>query len=108
MEIKRLPSEWRAKGAVWGACWGGGECGYASEEVVANSYDELVKKIRDGIENGSLDSGMGFESLLGAAMLITETKQIKIDDEVYCCENAQIETFGEVPDELIDFALWRC
>ena len=65
-------------GMVWGKCWGGGKCGYAAEKIEADNLDNAVEQAKKMLKNGSLDSGMGFESLTGACLTaaITDTKII--------------------------------
>ena len=58
-----------AKGYVLGNCWGGGIAGYTSRTITGTSLKDIKEQAIDGLD-GSLDSGMGFESLIGAKLHI--------------------------------------
>lgn len=69
----RLFHRFYSSGIVWGRCWGGGECGYAAEELGPfNTREELAEHAMSALLDGSLDSGMGFESLLAAVLKVTD------------------------------------
>jgi len=69
----RLFHRFYSSGIVWGRCWGGGECGYAAEELGPfNTREELAEKAFLMLSDGSLDSGMGFESLIAAILKVTD------------------------------------
>lgn len=67
-----------ANGDVDGKLWGGGYVGYAAEQVQYESSTDGAKKvlsdlkvlIQDMLDDGILDSGMGYDELLGAIMVI--------------------------------------
>ena len=63
-----LKKTYRASGNVWGALWGGGEGGYSARPIASDNRKELIKTAEKMLEDGSLDSGMGFECLLGAVL----------------------------------------
>lgn len=68
-----------AKGYVYGKMWGGGTGYYESKSFMNyKSLKPLFKDINKAFKNGSLDGGMGFETLIGAYMNI-ETKDTKGD-----------------------------
>lgn len=96
---------YRAKGVVFGRLWGGGKGAYASHTLTSDNIDDLRKQIEKGIDDGSLDGGMGFESLVGAAMEITTITDIIIDDETYTNKQFEIEFYGNLDEEEQDFLL---
>ncbi len=59
---------YNSKGIVFGNCWGGGKCGYRATEYSAETENALINKIEISLKDGSLDSGMGFESLYDATL----------------------------------------
>ena len=61
-------------GLVLGLDWGFGQSAYPAEELISDSLEGLKADIEAGIKDGSLDSGMGFQKLIGAFMII-ETKR---------------------------------
>lgn len=92
-----------AKGLVYGICWGGGEGAYHSKTIVSSSMEDLTKKIMEGIEDGSLDKGMGYERLIGALMRITIKTTIVIDGEDYVNESHANQFFGSLNEKQQDF-----
>lgn len=72
-----------ATGIVWGNCWGGGKCGYAAHKIIGETLEAVEVEAKKRLENGSLDGGMGFESLY-AATLNVKVETIKhIDGKDY-------------------------
>jgi len=86
-------------GLVFGNFWGGGKGGFKAEPLRANTKEELLIQAQKGIEDGSLDSGMGYESLIGAVLNITETETIVKDGKDYRHEESEIEFVGKLNEE---------
>lgn len=64
-------------GAVLGNMWGGGR-GYYQARRIAGEYEhagEIEQKALDMLADGSLDSGMGFDGLVGAVLDIEEIER---------------------------------
>jgi len=74
--------KYEASGFVYGYFWGGGEGAYPSEILYSTNKNEIIKLANDGLD-GSLDSGMGFESLIGAILLIVKITNITINNKVF-------------------------
>jgi len=96
---------YRATGIVLGNCWGGGVCGYAANTIKATNRASLVQQIENGIKDGSLDSGMGFESLIGAVMVIDEIDTREIDGKEFIAHDYEDEIFGDVMPEQEDMLI---
>ena len=96
---------YRATGIVLGNCWGGGVCGYAANEIRATNRASLVQQIENGIEDGSLDSGMGYESLIGAVMVIETIDSREIDSKTFIAKEYETEMFGDLTEKQQDFLL---
>ena len=92
-----------AKGAVLGRYWGGGEGAYESRTISGSSEEEVIKLAEQGIKDGSLDNGMGFERLLGAALTITKTTRIEIDGQPFVNKEYNDILVGELDEEQSDF-----
>ena len=92
-----------AKGAVLGRYWGGGEGAYESRPISGNSEEEIIKLAEQGIADGSLDNGMGFERLLGAALTITKTTRIEIDGQPFVNKEYNDVLVGDLDEEQSDF-----
>jgi hypothetical protein len=71
---KRFTTE----GFVYGNYWGGGKGAYKATELEGTSIEEITQLANDGL-NGSLDSGMGYESLIGAYLIVTEHTTIEVN-----------------------------
>lgn len=94
---------YKATGIVLGNLWGSGIGSYPTCEIRATNRASLIQQIENGIEDGSLDSGMGFESLVGAVMTIDEIDSQKIDGKTFIAHNYENEMFGDLTEEQEDF-----
>jgi len=92
-----------AKGYVYGNCWGGGRGAYSSEVLEGNTREEIEAQIMEGIKTGSLDSGMGYESLIGAIMGITKNITIEVGGEEYTRTENEYNFYGDLTEEDIEF-----
>ena len=96
---------YKASGYVLGKLWRGGMggvAGYPADDVRADSLSELEQQIKDGIADGSLDSGMGFESLIGAVMTIDAIDERKIDGKLFVAHEYSESVYGDLTDEQIE------
>ena len=96
---------YKATGIVLGNYWGGGKGSYPTHEINANSLRELNEKIEEQLKSGSLDSGMGFESLIGAAMMIDTIDIRQIDGKRFVAHDYKQVLFGELSEEQQDFLM---
>lgn len=85
-----------ATGLVLGNLWGGGSGLYDMDVLEADTKEELIQKANEGLLNGSLDGGMGFESLRGAVLDITIETSITFDDDEYINEKYQFDSVGDL------------
>ncbi len=92
-------------GLVYGNYWGGGEGGYAARRLSADTKEELLELAKKGVEDGSLDSGMGYKRVLGALLGITETETIVIDGKEFHHDTSISEFVGELTEKQQDFLL---
>lgn len=79
VSLRLIETKFYAQGYCWGKCWGGGECGYEAESYEADSLEALKAKINEGVTDGSIDSGMGYEKVTGAKMSIRSITTIEIE-----------------------------
>lgn len=96
-------TEYIAKGLVYGKLWGGGTGAYPSEVVQAKTLKTLEKKILKGIETGALDSGMGYEELIGAIMNITKITTIEQNGEEYHKKDNELKFYGTLSEKEKNF-----
>ena len=88
-----------AKGTVWGHLWGGGKGGYASEIVTGKTRNEVIKKATSMLNDGSLDSGMGYESLYGAYLTLTIKDHKTIGKKDFIHTDHEDVIIGKLSDE---------
>lgn len=60
-----IKTKYYTEGYVIGDDWYDQRCTYPAERIAADTYDELVRKVNEEFEKGSLDSGFGFQRLVG-------------------------------------------
>lgn len=101
--IEQTNVKYIAKGLVYGLFWGGGEGTYPARTIVSSSMSDLTEKIMKGIDNGSLDSGMGYQRLIGAIMDITTETTIVIGGEDYVNKSYTTEFFGDLSENQQEF-----
>lgn len=94
-----------ANGLVYGNCWGGGRAAYKTETLTANTKKELLKTASEMLKSGGLDSGMGFESLIGAVLGVEEIETIKKDNRNYNRSEFNIEIIGDLSLKEQDFLI---
>ena len=94
-----------AKGYCYGNYWGGGRGAYSSIVFQAETEEELRTKITKAIDDGSIDSGMGYESMLGAIMAIKTWTTVTIDGEQYTNTKTDIQLFGNLSEEDQEFLI---
>lgn len=87
-----------ATGLVLGNLWGGGSGLYDMDVLEAETKEELLQKANDGLKDGSLDGGMGFQSLRGAVLDITIETTIVFEDEDYINEKYQFDSVGNLSE----------
>lgn len=83
-------------GFVYGNYWGGGEGAYAATIMESKTYEEAIEKANKALADGSLDSGMGFESLIGAALRVTTTTFIIFNKKRYSHNDTKLVFIGNL------------
>ena len=96
--------KWKSTGFVFGNYWGGGKGAYSARKLSADTKEELLKQANEGLD-GSLDGGMGYESLIGALLDITKITTITVDDKPFVNTESDIEFIGELTEEDEDFLM---
>jgi hypothetical protein len=96
--------KYRSTGLVFGNFWGGGRGTYPAVKLSADTKEELIKKATEGLD-GSLDSGMGYESLIGAILDITKITSITYGGKTFTNEEVEVEFIGELTEKDQDFLL---
>jgi len=97
--------KWISEGIVFGNYWGGGRGSYAAIKLSANTKEELLEQANKGLDDGSLDAGMGYESLIGALLNITKITTIIIKGKSFVNEESELEFIGDLTEQQQDFLL---
>jgi hypothetical protein len=92
-----------ATGFVLGYLWLGDKGAYGARSLSADTREEIISQAEKGIEDGSLDGGMGFQSLLGALLHITTITTVTIDGKEFENRETEAEIIGELSDKDEDF-----
>jgi len=87
---------YKSSGLVYGNFWGGGAGAYPAEKGYSHNYKELKEDIENGIKDGSLDSGMGYESLKGALIIVETIRTIVIKGKEYTNSSFKKIYFGDL------------
>lgn len=95
----QVTKRFKAEGLVLGNLWGGGIGSYPSEVLIANTMEKLLNRANRQLEDGSLDSGMGFESLIGAVLNICIIRKIIFEERTYVNKSYEIVFIGDLTDE---------
>jgi len=94
-----------ANGVVYGKLWGGGYGAYPARKIEAKTKTELLKKAKTDLKSGSLDSGMGFEYLKGAILIIKEIESIIVKGKEFKNSEYIEEFIGDLTEKEKDFLL---
>lgn len=95
-----------AQGCLLLNLWGGGQGTYPSRKIEGDTLEQVEQEIKQGIEDGSLDSGMGCESIEGAYIQIDHQQSIEIDgDTFHNIKNVETEMYGDLSEEQQDFLI---
>jgi len=92
-----------AKGIVLGNYWLGGKGGYAAKRINANTLEELLTIATKMLDDGSLDSGMGYESLIGALLEVSTITTVLINDKEFINTETEIHFIGDLSEEESEF-----
>ena len=96
---------WKATGLVYGRNWEFTYNVYPSISFQNDSYEGLIAEANEALANESIDSGMGFESILGAMLNITCTTFIEIEENTFVNYEETIEFIGNLTEEQQEFLL---
>ena len=94
-----------SRGLVFGNYWGGGKGAYSAEKLSADTKEELIEEATKKLEDGSLDSGMGYESLIGALLYITKTTTIIHKGKSFVNKETEDEFIGDLTESDQDFLI---
>lgn len=94
---------YHSHGKVLGNYWGGGSGSYTAREFTTDSLEEIMLLNTNALRDGSLDNGMGFESLIGAIIIVTTTTKIIIDNKDFYNTEEYTHIIGNLNDDELEF-----
>jgi hypothetical protein len=92
--------KYTAEGFVLGFLWGGGMGAYPTIEFEADTKEELLEKAKLSLDDGSMDSGMGFETLKGAVLEVKKITSIEFEGNIFT--NKEFDFEYEIVGKLTD------
>ena len=90
---------------IYGNYWGGVKGVYPARSYEGEDLEAIRKLIRSDLKDGSLDGGMGYESLIGAYMTIEMTSTLIYQGREYSNSDWESEFYGELSEEEEDFLM---
>lgn len=98
--------KYKSSGFVLGNYWGGGIGAYEARKLSSDeSEEDLIKLNEKALSDGSLDSGMGFKSLLGAVIYINVITTIIYKDKTFTSTETTCTFIGTLTEDQKDFLL---
>ena len=99
----KTTEKFESRGLVLGNLWDGGSGAYPATKLKANTREELIKQANEMLADGSLDSGMGFESLKGALLEIKTIETVEVNGKSFTHEEVEEEFIGDLSEVQQDF-----
>jgi hypothetical protein len=100
-----MKKTYRSTGIVLGNLWGGGTGAYPSVGLNGDTRESLIEAATAKLVDGSLDSGMGYEKLIGAVLAIAEIETVEVDSKEYSRSEFELKFIGHLTDEQQAFLL---
>lgn len=93
-------------GFVFGKFWGEGKGSYEAEKLRGfSSEKDLLKEARRQLKSGSLDSGMGYQKLIGAILEIEEKSTTIINDREFTNSEFSYKFIGKLTKREKEFLM---
>ena len=97
--------QFKSKGIVLGNFWGGGKGAYPAIKLSADTKEEILNKANTALSDGSLDSGMGYVSLIGALLYVTKITTIDVNGKPFTNKETDMEFIGELSEDEENFLI---
>jgi hypothetical protein len=95
--MKNQTVKFKATGHILGNLWeDDGFGGYRATPIEADTESELIRIASEKLKDGSLDAGAGFESLLGALLVIEKITTIEIDGDIFTNQKFETVFIGDL------------
>ncbi len=98
----KTTERFESRGLVYGNLWGGSQGGYEAKRLQVKTREELLEQAIKGLD-GSLDGGMGFESLIGALLEIKKITTIVVNGKTFTNEEIEDVFIGDLTEEQQEF-----
>ena len=98
----KATERFESRGLVYGNLWMGGCGAYKAKRLEAKTREELLEQALNGLD-GSLDGGMGFESLIGALLEIKKITTIVVKGKTFTNEEIEDAFIGDLTEEQQEF-----
>jgi len=92
-----------AKGIIYGLLFDGTSGSYPSINFYGETLEKVELKANKALEDGSIDSGMGFESIKMALLYVTTTTSIKVEGYTFTHEEETTLMIGNITEDVIAF-----
>ena len=99
---------YKITGTVFGNLWGGGKGAYPAETLQGNNLEKLKKEANKLLKNGLLDSGMGYENLIGAYLIIETITTKTINGKKFINSECDNKFIGKLSEKEKDFLQFEC
>lgn len=89
-----------SNGLVYGLLWGGGHGAYPSKKLYDyTSKTRLITKATAMLNDGSLDSGMGYQNLTGALLIIEMNETVNVKNKEYARQEYEDVFIGKLTNK---------
>jgi hypothetical protein len=94
---------YHAEGFLLGNLWGGGRGAYPTIKITGDSMPDIRELAEKALSDGSLDSGMGFESLIGAILNVEIITECLIEGKKFINREYDEISIGDIDEMDIEF-----
>lgn len=102
--MSEIKQHWKSTGIVYGAYWGGGEGSYPARKYSSDiSKEDLIEQNQKTLDDGSLDSGMGYQDLIGALIVIETISTTIIEGKISSNSRFEDIFIGKLTERQQDF-----
>lgn len=102
-----MKTTYKSTGIVLGNYWGDGKGSYKATSFSSDSYENLITQNQNALKDGSLDSGMGYESLIGAILNIEKIETMEFEGKEFTHTSSELEFIGDLDESEMEF-LEKC
>ena len=94
---------YHAEGFLLGNLWGGGKGAYPTIKLTSDSIYGIRELAENALSDGSLDSGMGYQSLIGAILNVEIKTEVLIEGKKFINREYDEISIGNIDEMDIEF-----